>query len=140
MSGMASQVDGLKRQLRRQVADTMRIARTDTVAQLQDAAPFVTGDLRRSVRAEPVRQSDVEAYFNVEATAPQAVFTERGTRPHEIRPRPPKKALAFRAAGGRKVVVARVNHPGTRAEPWFYPTLRRWDQVVGRAWRQASRR
>ena len=136
---MASQVDGLKRQLRRQVADTMRLARGYTVAALQDAAPVDTGALRDSISSDELRQSDSEASFKVFTDEPQGDFTEFGTRPHEIRPRPPRRALAFNA-GGRRVVVARVNHPGTPRRPWFHPTVRKWPEFVGRAWRQASRR
>lgn len=136
---MADQTAQLKTQLRRQIRSAMRTARTDTVAMLKDAAPKDTGELERSIMADSARQSDGDASFRVAAPVDQANFTEYGTRPHEIRPRPPKRALAF-TSGGRRVVVAKVNHPGTPRRPWFFPTVRKWPQIVGRAWRQASRR
>jgi hypothetical protein len=60
--------------------------------------------------------------------APHAEYTERGTQPHEIRPRS-ARALRF-DAGGETVFAKRVQHPGTQAKPWF-------EQVVGDAWARA---
>ncbi|WP_273845401.1 hypothetical protein [Rubrobacter calidifluminis] len=47
-----------------------------------------------------------------------AAILEYGSRPHTIRPRPPKKALRFEVDG--KTVFAKVvRHPGTRAYRWL---------------------
>lgn len=50
-----------------------------------------------------------------------ALIVHNGSRPHEIRPRPPRKSLRFRVAG-RIVYATRVAHPGTEADPF----LTRW--------------
>ena len=46
---------------------------------------------------------------------------EFGTNPHVIRP-VTKKALAFEI-DGEKIIVKKVNHPGTRPNPFFRHTL-----------------
>lgn len=50
-----------------------------------------------------------------------AYIVHEGSRPHPIRPRAPRKSLAFRVAG-RLVIAQRVNHPGTTPDPF----LTRW--------------
>lgn len=63
-----------------------------------------------------------------------AVYLERGTRPHVIRPRN-AKALAFAPrgtgrlsgrprTGGPVIFAKRVNHPGSRAYPFLGPAAR----------------
>jgi hypothetical protein len=51
------------------------------------------------------------------------VWVVKGTRPHVIRPRPPKKALRF-TTGGRIVFAKRVNHPGNAARDFLNAALR----------------
>ena len=46
---------------------------------------------------------------------------EFGTNPHVIRPAN-KKALAFEI-GGEKIIVRKVNHPGTRPNPFIRSTI-----------------
>ena len=71
-----------------------------------------TGGLKKSIRQRRLGPLS----FTVEAGAPCAVFVERGTRPHEIRP-VRARALRFEVGGG--VVFARlVRHPGTKPQ-WF---------------------
>lgn len=50
-----------------------------------------------------------------------AAMVHGGTRPHAILPHHPPKTLKFRVAG-RLVYATRVNHPGTRPDPF----LARW--------------
>lgn len=45
-----------------------------------------------------------------------------GTAPHQIRPRPPKRALRF-TVGGRIVFAAAVNHPGTKQNDFLNKAL-----------------
>lgn len=52
---------------------------------------------------------------------PAAVFVIHGTRPHVILPRR-ARALRF-TASGRVVFAARVNHPGTRPNPFLLRAL-----------------
>lgn len=67
--------------------------------------------------------------FNVEIFSDSkiAVFLEKGTKPHIIRPKN-KKALAFRSLEkgpsgnsnyGDKIIVKEVKHPGFEARPFF---------------------
>src|SRR5689334_8987992 len=55
--------------------------------------------------------------YEISFPTPQALFTDQGTKPHEITPTS-KKALAFKV-GGATVIVKRVDHPGTSATEWF---------------------
>ena len=76
------------------------------------------------------------------ASADYAAFVERGTRPHEIRPRN-RKVLRFAAdagsarlsgsprKGGRVRFAKRVQHPGTRAQPFMVPGAQKALQDVG---------
>ncbi len=58
----------------------------------------------------------------LKATAPYALFVHEGTAPHVILPKD-KKALAW--PGGAHP-VKKVNHPGTKANPFF---IRAMDKV-----------
>lgn len=94
-------------------------------------APRKTANLQRSIKVEAVSDSHV----TIEAQASYAVFVERGTRPHIIRPRN-TKALRFAASAagqrlsgsarrGAAVIFARVvHHPGTQAQPFMEPAAR----------------
>lgn len=57
--------------------------------------------------------------YNVEVGARSKAmpYHHDGTKPHIIRPRR-KRALKFQA-GGRTVFAKKVNHPGTRANPFL---------------------
>lgn len=50
-----------------------------------------------------------------------AIIVHRGSRPHAIKPRPPRLSLRFQVAG-RIVYARRVWHPGTAPDPF----LTRW--------------
>lgn len=77
-----------------------------------EEAPRRTGKLAQSI-TKTVR--GYEAI--VEATAPYAVYVERGTRPHVIRP-VRAKALRFEV-DGETVYAKIVHHPGTLANPFM---------------------
>lgn len=64
--------------------------------------------------------------YSIQATSPVAVYTEKGTNAHIIRPRKQGGVLAFHwpRAGGT-VFLRFVNHPGNEAMPWFKVTLER---------------
>ncbi len=78
---------------------------------IRERAPRRSGRLADSVSSE-VRGNEAL----VGPKVPYAVFIERGTRPHEIRPRS-ARALRF-LAKGRLVFARRVWHPGIR--PRFF--------------------
>lgn len=84
-----------------------------------------TGDLKRSIRHR-VRRTIYGYTAEIWSTAPYAIFVHEGTRPHEIRPNPPRKALRFASGGGGRIVFARrVHHPGTKAQPFLKDALDR---------------
>ena len=84
-------------------------------------APWRTGKLAGSIVKDV---SEDEA--SISALASYAVYVEKGTAPHEIRP-VNASVLAFEAGGG--VVFTRlVRHPGTKPNPFMQravATLRR---------------
>jgi hypothetical protein len=87
-----------------------------------------TGNLGRSIHIGAVTPTRAETI----ASADYATFVETGTRPHTIRPRN-RKALRWAASagdarlsgtprsGGRVRFAKRVQHPGTRAQPFMVP-------------------
>jgi len=75
-------------------------------------APWRTGRLAGSIIKEV---GDGEA--EVQALAPYAVFVDKGTAPHEIRP-VNASVLAFEAAG-EMVFTRLVRHPGTKPNPFM---------------------
>ena len=107
-----------------------------------------TGNLGRSIMVGVV----TDKYAETKATANYAAAVELGTRPHIIRPRN-KKALAFAPAGrrlsgsprtGSSVVFAKkVNHPGTKAQPYMVPGATKAVRELGadfvvKAWNDAA--
>jgi hypothetical protein len=91
-------------------------------------APRKTGNLARTIHLGAVTPTRAETI----ASADYAAYVERGTRPHEIRPKN-RKALRWAAdgasarlsgtprSGGRVRFAKRVQHPGTRAQPFMIP-------------------
>jgi hypothetical protein len=64
--------------------------------------------------------------------APHAEYTDKGTGPHEIRPRS-ARALRFDAGGGI-VFAKRVQHPGNAPGRWFEPVMgQAWDRALASA-------
>lgn len=105
-----------------------------------------TGALSRSKRiVTHVRPSSITSIIAYEA--PQAAWTDRGTRPHVIVPRRAGGVLRFprfgparrpvtgapargrrRFSGGGYVFARKVRHPGNRGNRWFRGavTLTKW--------------
>jgi hypothetical protein len=80
-------------------------------------APKRTGDLAKSIEFHLTGHSLVVA-----AHAPYAAWVELGTRPHVILPKN-AQALRWYGSDGGAVFARRVNHPGTRPEPYLRPAL-----------------
>lgn len=76
------------------------------------------GNLRQSIRYAQAGQ----ASFRVIVNAEYGVYVDQGTRPHIILPRR-KKMLAFQK-DGRWIFAKQVNHPGTKANPFFSNAVR----------------
>lgn len=106
-----------RRTLERRAQRSVVLAAADMRTHVRRAAPYETGATQESVDAVQFRSSSTAAGFTIEATTPQAGYTNDGTAPHTIRPR---RARALRFTVGGRVVFARVvHHPGTRATHWF---------------------
>ncbi len=64
-----------------------------------------------------------DGHVRVECTHPAVMFVIKGTRRHQIRPRPPRQALRF-TMNGRITFAKVVNHPGTRKNDFLTKALR----------------
>lgn len=108
--------------------------------ELVQAAPVDTGELRDSIRVSAF-PSSAAVRILAEATAPQANWTELGTRAHII---PTGGAAAGRLLAfywKRKsvfVVTREVHHPGTKPQRWFSRTLFHWQAMATEAARRAA--
>ena len=114
-------------------------------------APRKTGNLGRSIHLGAVTPTRAETI----ASADYAAYVEQGTRPHEIRPRN-RKALRWAASSGdarlsgsprssgRVRFAKRVQHPGTRAQPFMIPGAQKavsdagLKATVEKAWNDAA--
>jgi HK97 gp10 family phage protein len=75
-------------------------------------APWRTGKLAGSIVKDVA-----EGQASISALASYAVYVEKGTAPHEIRP-VNASVLAFEA-GGNTVFTRLVRHPGTKPNPFM---------------------
>ena len=116
------------------IGDTSQLLRQiqlETIAGAKARVPRKTGHLGRSIVPGPV--SDTHA--SVEARTPYAAAVEFGTKPHVIVPKaasvlawpgsPANRRLSGRARSsvtkGDMVFAAKVEHPGTKAQPYLIP-------------------
>lgn len=87
------------------------------VSEAQHASPVGKypggGNLRQSIRYTRYGATGFVVWVN----AQYGVYVDQGTKPHLILPRR-KPFLAFQK-DGRWIFTKRVNHPGTRAQPFF---------------------
>lgn len=77
-----------------------------------------TGQTRRMTRGVPIIRSRWVGSAWLESRVPHASILDGGSRPHEIRPRPPNTVLRFIGRDGSTVFARKVNHPGTK--PYGY--------------------
>lgn len=111
----------------------------ETIADAPDGPPRVGGGpkLRSTILATRPSRRGTGFASTIVAAAPQALFTEKGTRPHVIRRRR-APALVFywkRGPSGPGVYAfTKVNHPGTPAQNWFFAKMAdRWNRALLRA-------
>ncbi len=100
------------------VANAMAESYTDdTLDYIQAGRSFTgrTGQLAQSIGWRPAGNGTAEVYAN----AAYARFVEKGTQPHVIRPRN-RQALRFPVSGGGFGFARVINHPGSRARPYFF--------------------
>ena len=76
-----------------------------------------TGEMDDAIRVTQSRTSPTSWKVTAEVPVIQAATTDRGARPHIIRPRK-GKALRF-VVDGRVVFARVVHHPGNRPSRWF---------------------
>lgn len=140
----------LERRLRA-IGDTsafLHVLQLSAVAEAKAIVPRKTGNLARSIAPGAVGQESAK----VEATANYAAYVEHGTKPHTIVPKN-KKALAW---GGERRLSGRlrsgatathfakkVNHPGTKAQPYLVPGAKKavakhGVEVVVKEWNDAA--
>jgi hypothetical protein len=126
-----------RRTIERRAQRTAVLAAADMRTHVRRAAPYETGETQESVDAVNFRFGRFEVGFTIQATTPQASYTNDGTRPHIIRPRR-ARALRFRV-GGRVVYARVVHHPGTRATHWFDRVVAtRGSEALRSGWSRAT--
>lgn len=98
------------------------------LSEMESRVPVDSGNLRKSLGVK------VESHRVVigpdPAIAPYAIYVELGTEPHEIRAKKPGGALSFKMRG-ETVIVRKVNHPGTKAQPFIEPAFQAWVDSLG---------
>lgn len=105
--------------------------------------------------ARTIAPGDLTDSYTIVTAAGAAPFLEFGTRPHVIRPRN-KKMLSWpanasgrrlsgraRTNAGPRIFARKVNHPGTRPQPFLLPGAQEAVRQVGiepivRAWNDAA--
>lgn len=131
----------------------LRQIQLETVAGAKAKVPRKTGFLGRSIVAGPFTDTSALVYVN----APYAAAVEFGSKPHEIRPKQasvlawPGDAKNRRLTGrarkgtqsGDMVFAAKVNHPGTKPEPFVVPAAeaalkKHGVEAIVKAWNDAG--
>lgn len=109
--------------LRDDLTDGIDSGVATTAAQVERSAkqrvPVDTGNLRASLRF----RRRAPATYAVGTNVQYAPDVEFGADPHVITPNQ-AEALRFEDANGEPVFAARVEHPGTPAQPFLRPALR----------------
>lgn len=98
---------------------TLRGIANDLRNELIKACPRTTSNLATSIIVTPIKKGGKES-LEIEMLD-YGEYVEYGTNPHIIQAKN-KKALAFQK-GGDTIIVKRVNHPGTRPNPFIRTTL-----------------
>lgn len=94
-------------------------------ARAKQLAPVDHGGLVKSIKSKMTSTTTAEITANVD----YAGAVEFGSKAHVIKPKK-KRALAFKPGAGfrfwdesGRVVVKKVRHPGTKAQPYLTPAL-----------------
>lgn len=117
------------------------------VAEAKKRVPRATGHTARTIQPGSLTPT-----FTIVEASGAAPFLEFGTRPHVIEPKT-KSVLSWtankrlsgraRTASGRRFFARRVNHPGTRPQPFLLPAAVEAVKSVGLqplidAWNKAA--
>lgn len=89
-----------------------------TLGAANRATPADTGRLRGANEPTPVVVAGQKVVAGVENPTEYAMFVHEGTKPHVILPKN-AKVLTWKPRGGARVFARKVNHPGTKAQPWL---------------------
>lgn len=116
--------DGFTDEVNKDLKGLIRRSTERVAGNAKRNAPSSHGKLRQSITAK-TKGLTGEVAVNVN----YAGAVEFGSKPHDITPKR-KKALAFKPGAGFKfwdesgrVVVKRVKHPGTKAQPYLRPAV-----------------
>ncbi|MFE1515693.1 HK97-gp10 family putative phage morphogenesis protein [[Kitasatospora] papulosa] len=112
--GLRRALGGMSDDVKRAVDRT----RTDVQNEARRRAPVDTGRLRSSIVSRAEGSGRTVGYV-VGTNVNYAAAVEYGTAPHVIKPTN-KKALYW---PGARHPVGKVNHPGTRAQPFMRPAV-----------------
>ena len=118
---------GLTEEFKQRVRILERRTAVEWEADLKRTSPVDTGNMKAKTTVRD-RSGTLEAVVDTD----YAAYVSGGTRPHKITARN-VQALSF-VWRGRRVTVRSVNHPGTRANPWFTDSVRRLPATFQRVW------
>jgi HK97 gp10 family phage protein len=93
-------------------------------SEMESLVPVDTGKLRQSIAVRVMTDRVV-----IGPDTHYALYVEFGTGPHVILAKP-GKVLAFKM-NGQSVFVKKVNHPGTKAQPYVRPAFESWADTLG---------
>lgn len=122
--------DSLRQKLIQQAEDAISAATDDMVADLKDGAPYLTGETKAEIYADPISSRSPQFSSKITSPTPQGEWVEDGTSPHLIVP-VNAQALHF-FIGSKEIFTKSVNHPGTPPRPWFHPITDRWSEYLSR--------
>ncbi|MEH7416066.1 HK97-gp10 family putative phage morphogenesis protein [Neobacillus drentensis] len=121
MSRFQDAIQEMKRK-RKETAEEIAIF---VEAEAKQRAPVKTGDLRRRITHE-TEHDDNKSIAKIGTNLEYAQIVEEGSKPHEIK-RKDGKPLKLKI-DGKWVTVGKVNHPGTKPQPYLKPAI---DENVG---------
>jgi HK97 gp10 family phage protein len=98
------------------------------LAEMESRVPVDTGRLRNSLQIRV--DTDRVTIGPNENIADYGGYVEFGTKPHVIRPKTPGGVLVFKM-NGTTVFAKKVNHPGTKAQPFVRPAFEAWVDSLG---------
>jgi hypothetical protein len=153
MSGRLRGQKELSRRLRAidSARPLLRTIQLDAVAEAKRLVPRKTGHLARSIVPGGLGND----FAIISARTPYAAVVELGSRPHVIRPRRASvlawpagsgdRRLSGRPRRGARMAFARkVNHPGTRPQPYLVPGAKAallrggFRRIVIKQWNEAA--
>lgn len=98
---------------------------SEIVNNAKEIAPYKTGNLKKDIKV--ISYSHKKAVIGNTKLAPYAKFVHFGTKPHMIKV---KKARALANKNG-KIFGKKVNHPGTKANPYLENAANRYINSSG---------